>query len=289
VTGPRLSPAGLDDGEALGQARATAETEEWDEAVVRRSARRHLLLVMGLRVLAVAGVLAAWQLASGRLVAEFWVSSPVLVVERLVEWLGDGTIWRNVQPTLLAMVTGFAAGALAGVCAGLALGSSRLLGEVAEPFLTALYSLPKVALAPLLILWLGIGISSKIFLAAVSVFFLVFYNTYSGVASIDRDLVNTARVMGAESRQLIQKVMLPSVAPWIFTGLRVSVPYALIGAVVAELIASSEGLGYLLRHSTGVFDTSGTFAALFVLAVISVIINRVVVRLDGLTTRWRSV
>lgn len=278
----------LDAGEALGQARPATPDEEWDEAVVRRSARRHLALVVGLRVLIVVGVLAAWQFASGRLVDEFWISNPVLVVERLVEWFQDGTIWRNTRPTLVAMVIGFGIGAFAGVCAGLLLGSSKLLGEVAEPFLTALYSLPKVALAPLLILWVGIGVSSKILLAAISVFFLVFYNSYAGVASIDRDLVNTARVMGAEGRTLVQKVMLPSVAPAIFTGLRVAVPYALIGAVVAELIASSEGLGYLIRQSTGVFDTSGTFAALLVLAAIAVIINRIVVRLDSVTTRWRS-
>src|SRR5690606_8570383 len=131
------------------------------------------------------------------------------------------------------------------------------------------YSLPKVALAPLFIVWFGIGLEMKVILTAAIVFFIVFLNTFTGVREVSAELVAILRLMGAKERHLLTKVIVPSAIVWVFAGLRLSVPYALIGAVVGEIIASNRGLGYLVAHAAGQFDTAGTFAALFSIVILA--------------------
>lgn len=267
---------------------AEEQDETWDERDVRRSRRRRALTVHGLRLGLLVVVLVLWQLSSGTLIDPFWVSSPSEIAGRLVEWLGDGTALSNTAFTLRAVVLGYIAGSLAGIVVGFVFGNWATIAVVLDPFITAFYSLPKVALAPLFVLWFGIGLTSKVVLTAVIVFFLVFYNSYAGVRAVDRELVDVVRLMGAGRTEQIRRVVLPSAAAWIFTGLKLAVPYSLIGAVVGELTASSEGLGYLLKRAAGTFDTTGTFAALAILMVLAVVINRLVVLAEGRTSRWRQ-
>ena len=146
-----------------------------------------------------------------------------------------------------------------------------------------------IALAPLFILWFGIGIQAKIILTATIVFFLVFFNTYAGVRDTSRELIDIVRLMGARTGQVLWRVVLPSALTAIFVGLRVSVPYALIGAVVGEMMASNRGVGFLLVRATGQFDTAGAFAALFVLIVISTCFNAGIVTLERYLLRWKKV
>lgn len=267
---------------------ADEQVESWSEKDVRRSRRRRALTINGLRVGVLAGVLVFWQLASGTLIDPFWISSPAEIAGRLVEWLGDGTALSNAAFTMRAVVLGFITGSLAGIVVGFVFGQWSTLAVVLDPFITAFYSLPKVALAPLFVLWFGIGLTSKVILTAVIVFFLVFYNSYAGVRAADRELVDVVRLMGGGRRDQIRRVVLPSAASWIFTGLKLAVPYSLIGAVVGELTASSEGLGYLLKRAAGTFDTTGTFAALAILMVLAVVINRMVVAAESRASRWRN-
>lgn len=266
---------------------AEESEETWSEKDLRRSHRQRMLRVNAMRLGVLVGVLGCWQLASGTFVDPFWISSPSEIGERLVEWTADGTVLSNAAFTLRAVVLGFIVGSLAGVSVGFVFGQWATVAVVLDPFITAFYSLPKVALAPLFVLWFGIGLTSKVVLTAVIVFFLVFYNSYAGVRSVDRELVDVVRLMGGNRRDVIRRVVLPSAAAWIFTGLKLAVPYSLIGAVVGELVASSEGLGYLLKRASGTFDTTGTFTALVVLMVLAVIINRIVVTVENRTSRWR--
>jgi NitT/TauT family transport system permease protein len=267
---------------------ATESEEVWDEAAVDRSRRRELFKVMGWRVVILALVLGAWQASSGTIIDPFYVSRPSDIGTRLWEWLGDGTVATNLYATLQATLIGFAVGSVAGIAIGFFFGRSPMVARVVDPFIIAIYSLPKVALAPLFILWFGIGLTSKIVLAATIVFFLVFYNTYAGVRSVDRDLVDVVRLMGGGRRDILRRVVLPSSATWIFNGLKISVPYALIGAVVGELTASDRGIGFVLKRASGTFDTAGVFASLVILMIVATILNQIVVYGERHVDRWRA-
>ncbi|HEX9342040.1 MAG TPA: ABC transporter permease [Actinomycetota bacterium] len=246
-------------------------------------------IVWAFRVLLLAAVLVAWQLASGRLVDELFASKPSAVAHRLAQWSGDGTLWSNTWLTIQEILVGYLLGASTGVLAGFALASQRIAWRVLEPFVMALYSIPKVALAPLFIVWLGIGLQMKVLVAAVSVFFLVFINTAAGIRGVDRGLVDAVRLMGGSRRDIALKVILPGAMAGVLTGLRVAIPYALIGAVIAELVASNRGLGYLINDAAARFDTAGVFAALVVLSVIASVLGALVSVLGRFTNRWKPI
>jgi len=230
--------------------------------------------IQGGRIAIIVTLLGVWEFISGRMVDEFWISKPSAIWDVLWgQWISTGEIWGHMQVTLIEMALGLLFGAIGGVAFGFVLGRVIWLSRLIDPLVTAVYSLPKVALAPLFILWFGVDLTSKVVLTAVVCFFLVFYNTYAGVRSVDADLVDVVRVMGGKRSDLLLKVVLPNSATWIYTGLRLAVPYALIGAVVGEIVASNKGLGYLLAHAAGTFNTAATFAALLILMVIGTLLN----------------
>ena len=272
-----------------GDVRPIGRAEELVEDVVAERQHIERLKLIGLRLLLAAAILVIWQTASGTLIDPFWVSRPSDVVARLWRWIVSGSLAFHLQITLLEMAVGFLLGALAGVGVGMLLGLNQFLAKLVDPFLIGFYSVPRIALAPLFILWFGIGLQPKIILSAVVVFFLVFMNTFAGVRDVDQELVDVLRVMGGRRDQIIRKVVLPSALAWVFAGLKISVPYALIGAVVGELVASNRGLGYLLSAASGQFDTTGVFAALLVLTIIGILINEIVNRAEGFLLRWRVV
>lgn len=257
-------------------------------AAAEAAAGRHRL---GVRVAQIGvGVLffAFWEFASGRLIDPFFVSSPTAVFARLGSWISRGMLWHHAAYTFTAMGVGFVFGAIGGFLVGFAFGRSATFASIFDPYITAIYCLPKIALAPVLIMWFGIGIESKIAMAAVIVFFLVFLNSYAGVRDVNPIHIHSTRIMGASEWQLLRFVILPSAAAWVLTGLKVSVPYALIGAVVGELISSNRGIGFLIGQAAGLFDTAGVFAGLVVLAVVGVILNAGLKRLEGHVLRWRG-
>lgn len=233
--------------------------------------------------------LVAWEIAATGLHAEFWVSRPSLIGGRLVEWIRTGYLPFHLGITLQEMFWGFIFGASAGIAAGFLLGLTPVLGKLLDPFITSIYSLPKIALAPLFVLWFGIGLEMKIVIAAVTVFFLVFWNSYAGVRDVDAELVDVLRVMGAKQHHLLQKVILPGALSWIYVGLKLSIPYALIGAIVGEIVASNRGLGFVLQSTAGQFDTAGLFAALFVLMIVATLLNEVLNRSETHVLRWKRI
>jgi NitT/TauT family transport system permease protein len=234
-------------------------------------------------------LLFVWQGVSGRLVDNFFISNPIDVWRRLVTWTLSGSIFLHLWATLYATLVGFVIGAVGGMVLGVWLGVSPFMGRLLNPYLWALNALPKVALAPLFVLWFGLGIESKIALAAVLVLFLVFLNTFAGVREVDQDLIDSARMMRASRLQVIRKVIIPSALSWVFAGLKISVPYALIGAVLGEMIAANRGLGYLVQFSGSQFDTAGVFAVLIVIALLAVVLNLAVEIVQGRMERWRIV
>jgi NitT/TauT family transport system permease protein len=231
--------------------------------------------------------IALWQAASLLKGAAFYISSPGAIWAREAQWFADGTMLFHTTITIEETVAGFMLGAVAGVAAGFIIGPQRDVGEVLDPFIIALYSIPKVALAPLFIVWFGIGIWMKIILAMVTVFFIVFFNTVAGVRNVDPDLVNAVWLMGGSSREILLKVIVPHALSAALTGVRIAIPYALIGAIVGELIASNRGIGYLVSAAASQFDTAGVFAALILLTVLATVLNSLVNVVDRRTSRWK--
>jgi len=229
-----------------------------------------------------------WQLCAGRLIDPFFSSSPSSIASQLGQWFGSGTIWPQIATTLEETLIGFAIGGAAGVLGGFVMGRSVFLASVLGPFVTALYSLPKLALAPLFILWFGIGLESKVVLVALITFFLVFYNTFAGAREVDGLLVDVTRLYGANRRQIYTKIVVPSAMSWVTTGLRIAVPQALIGAIVGELISSNRGLGYLIANAASFFDTTGVLAGVVTVVAISLILIGMVSQLEKRTLRWKT-
>jgi sulfonate transport system permease protein len=245
--------------------------------------------LLAFRLLVLAAILALWEFASGRLISLFFLSRPSLIAAKFWTILIDGTLLTNMAITTGEAVSGFVIGGAAGALIGLVLGRSRMLAETLDPFIVAFYSLPKVALAPMFILWFGVGYQMRILFTAVIVLFLVFLSTYTGVRNVSRELVTVFRLMGANERHLLRMVIVPSAFSWIFAGLRLSVPYALIGAIVAEILAGNAGLGYLVEHAAAQFDTAGVFAALAGVMLLALTLNYAVRQLERWVMPWREV
>jgi len=236
----------------------------------------------------VVALLTLWEFGSGAFLPRLWVSSPSAIIAQLYSWFADGSIWVHLIGTVSSAALGYLLGAIAGVATGLLLGLSARVEAIASPFIVALYSLPKVALAPFFVIFLGIGIESKIALVAVTVYFLLLYNTLDGIHDLDRGWASTYRLMGANSREIVRHVMLPGIMPWVFSGLRIAVRYAFTAAVFGELIAGNRGIGYLIEESAGNFKSSGIFAGVLALVVCSVSATQAIARVERTVLHWKT-
>lgn len=218
----------------------------------------------------------------------FWVSSPSLIVVRAYELIRDGELIYNTGITLGEAFSGLAVGTIVGVLLGLILGASRTLGKVMEPFIMATNSLPRVALAPLLVMYVGIGFASKFLLAFSLVVVIIMVNTFEGIRAVDPTLVNAIRILGASRIRVFTLVLIPQSIPWILAGIRVSVSFAIVGAIVGEFISSQAGIGYMIDHASGAYDTTGIMVPLFTLMFCAVALDYLIVRLTRYLLRWRA-
>jgi NitT/TauT family transport system permease protein len=250
------------------------------EPVARPAFWRSTAGIAVLRVLLVVAFLAAWELASGRIVSRFWVSSPSAIFAVFKRWVLDGSLWMHLEATLIAIGAGYAIGCAAGILVGLSLGFLPRVQRVIAPFLAAVYSIPKIALAPLFVIALGIGIESKIGLVAITVFFLVLFATLDGIRDVDVDLIESLELMGATRREVATKLVVPAAKPWILTGMRIAVRYAMTAAILGELIAANRGIGFLIEYNSGQFNASGVFAAVLLLVLLGVALTELITRVE---------
>jgi NitT/TauT family transport system permease protein len=221
-------------------------------------------------------------------VPKLMVSKPTDIGKQIWEWLLDGTFAINLWVTIKATVVGFLLGAVTGMALGFLTGAWHRLGEVLEPIVTAFYTLPRLALAPLFLLWFGLGIEFRIMFSATIVFFLVYYNTYFGVREVSRELISAVRIMGANHFQVAWRVIIPSALVWVAAGLKISVPYSLVGVVVAEMLASDQGMGFLLARGASQFSAAQTFAAISGLLVVALIVDWLITRVTNYALRWKT-
>lgn len=241
------------------------------------------------RLLTLAGVLAIWEAGVlAKLINPFWVSSPSLIGERTLKLLATGDLLRHTAVTMSEALAGLVAGMLVGSALGILIGASRTVGQVLEPFIMALNSLPRVALAPLMVMAVGIGFASKFLLAFSLVVVIAMINTYEGIRSVDPLLVSAMRVLGASRRQLFATVLLPNSVPWMLASLRVSVAFAIVGAIVGEFISSRSGIGYMIDNASGAYDTTGIMVPLLALMACAVALDWLIVRLTRYLLRWRT-
>lgn len=235
-----------------------------------------------------AGFLGLWEWAVvARRIDPFFYSQPSAILAQIVEWVRTGYIWPHAWATVFETVCGFVIGSLLGLLAGFALGRSRNLGAVFEPFIAMFNGIPRVVLAPLFLLWFGIGVESKVALACTVIFPIVFYAVFTGIREVDQGLIDSARVLGANGPRLTFTVLLPSATNWIFSSLRVSVGFAIGAAVVAEYLGSSEGIGFVIAQSFAFYRATGGFAGMVVLMVIVVLFNVVLDAAARKFTAWK--
>jgi NitT/TauT family transport system permease protein len=244
--------------------------------------------ILAWRVLVGVAWLALWQtLVSLKILDPFFVSRPTDIARRVTAWVVGGTLWRHLATTLEESLLGLIIGSAMGIALGFALGRSPVAARIFDPYITMLNAVPRVVLAPLFLLWFGLGIWSKVALAVTLVFFVMFYNTYQGVRDADRVVIDNVRMLGATERQLVRHVLIPSALTWIFSSLQTSLGFAMVGAVVGEYLGSTRGLGYVISQAEGTFDTTGVFAGMTVLAVVVVIVSAGVTRLERWLLRWK--
>jgi NitT/TauT family transport system permease protein len=237
-------------------------------------------------VLVLVILLAIWQ-GLNFAFGTYWIGSPWGVATRLAGGVLNGEILRHASYTLFEAVAGFLIGALPAAALPFALRRLPIVTAILDPFMVGGYGAPKLALAPLFILWFGIGIESKIALVAITVFFIVYFSALAGIRALDAKLVQMAQVMGANERDVARHIVFPGAVPYIFTGLRIAMPYSIGGAVIAELISANRGLGYLIQLGAMNFDTTGVFVALAATTCIVFVGNWSVNAGERRLLRWR--
>lgn len=253
----------------------------------RRSGRNPLTTIAPAAFGAV--IVGLWQLLSHYDMADpFYFSRPSDIAERIGNWLASGFLYRHLSMTLQEALWALVIGVVAGLGAGLSLARRPWLDWTVGPFLRMANAVPRIVLAPIFVVWFGLGMWSKVALGVTLVFFVVFFNTYQGVRDVDAAVLDNARMLGASERQLARHVLLPSALSSILASLHLSVGLALVGAVVGEYLGSTEGVGHVVAQSQGLFDTTGVFAGMTVLMVVVLAVDHLVTCLERPLLRWKQ-
>ncbi|WHZ12678.1 MAG: ABC transporter, permease protein (cluster 10, nitrate/sulfonate/bicarbonate) [Burkholderiaceae bacterium] len=269
-----------------------------DEALARESLRaqaalkRRRAVIIGLRLVVLVVVLGGWELAARRKwIDPFFYSQPSLIWAQIVEWVRDGTaqgpLWVQIAVTLEETIIGFFIGGVGGIVCGILLGRNKLAADVFSLYINIANSIPRVVLGSVFVIALGLGMASKVALAVVMVFFVVFGNAFQGVIEADKYLIANARILGASPRQVTTAVVIPSAMSWILASLHVSFGFALVGAVVGEFLGAKQGMGLLISTAQGAFNASGVFAAMILLAAVALVANSLLTWLEKRLLKWR--
>ncbi|MBR8387388.1 ABC transporter permease [Burkholderia cenocepacia] len=269
-----------------------ATTLEDDERAAQRRLRRRGTLIVTLRIAVLVIVLGGWELAARlKWIDPFFFSMPSLIFAQIQDWFVNGTsqgpLLTQVWVTLEETAIGFLIGSVAGVICGIVLGRNKLMADVFGLYIQIANSIPRVVLGSVFVIALGLGMASKIALAVVMVFFVVFGNAFQGVREADRYLIANAQILGASRRQITTSVVIPSALSWILASLHVSFGFALVGAVVGEFLGSKQGIGLLISTAQGAFNASGVFAAMIVLAVVALAADYLLTRIEKRLLKWR--
>jgi len=219
--------------------------------------------------------------------AAFFFGEPVKIFRAIWEWFADGSIYKHLWVTLEETVLAFVIGSALGLAVGLWLGLSPTAAALFDPYITAANAMPRVVLAPIFMVWFGLGIWSKVALGVTLVFFIVFFNVYQGVKEVSPVVLNNTVMLGANRKQLLRHVYLPSATSWVFSSLHTAVGMAFVGAVVGEYLGSAKGIGYLIQQAEGAFDINTVFAGILVLTAFALVLDFAVATIEKRLLVWR--
>ncbi len=269
-----------------------SSTDRYGEGNRVRAEQRRRLRIQLLRVGLAVGLLGTWEaLAQFELIDVFFFGQPSGIVNQLWKWVTRGTaqgpLWEQIATTLEETILGFLIGVVLGVIFGIVLGRNRTVADVFGPYIKGANAMPRVVLGSLFIIWFGLGLWSKVALAVVLVFFVVFFNAFQGVREVDRNLLANARILGASPRQVTTEVIIPSALTWIIASLHTSFGFALVGAVVGEYLGAIKGLGLMIATAQGTFNPNGVFAAMAILAAVALLAEAGVTALENRLITWR--
>jgi NitT/TauT family transport system permease protein len=265
------------------------------QAASTRKARplsRRRLLVHAAQLGTLIFIVGGWQLfTSWKIVDPFFFGQPSGIVAKLWFWINHGTAYGSlgsqVWVTMKEALLGFLFGTLSGIIVGVLLGQVRFLSDVLSPYIKAANALPRIVLGSIFVVWLGLGTSSKVLLAAVLVFFVVFFNAFQGVREVDDQLIANVRILGASRWDVVRNVVIPSALTWIIASLHVAFGFSIIGAIVGEFLGAQQGLGLIISTAQNNFDPDGVFAAMVLIAVIALTAEWLIGLLERSLLSWR--
>ncbi|MEE9906812.1 ABC transporter permease [Brucella intermedia] len=273
---------------------SSASTDELarTEAKFRAAMRRRRAVVILVRLAILVAVLGGWELgARTGLIDPFFFASPSGIADQIWIWITEGTsqgpLWEQIIVTLEETALGFLIGAVGGVICGILLGRNKFLADVFSIYIKIANSIPRVVLGSIFIIALGLGMASKVALAVVMVFFVVFANAFQGVREADRALIANAQILGASRSQITRTVIVPSAMSWILASLHVSFGFALVGAVVGEFLGAKKGVGLMISTAQGTFNANGVFAAMVILAVLALVVEYIITLIENHLVKWR--
>ncbi|UPA27682.1 ABC transporter permease [Shinella oryzae] len=241
-----------------------------------------------IQITLLAVILGGWQLGvTTGVIDRFFFPAPLDIVQQVITWVIDPGFYKHVGITLSETVLGYLIGTGLGVAAGVWLGLSPFTARILDPFIKAINAIPRVVLAPIFVLWLGLGLWSKVALAVTLVFFVTFFNAMQGVREVNPVVLSNTRILGARRSDLLRHVYFPAAASWILSSLRTSVGFAVVGAIIGEYLGASAGLGYLIARAEGNFDAVGVFAGIIILAVFVLIIDLLLDVAEKRLITWR--
>jgi NitT/TauT family transport system permease protein len=279
-------------GTAHGAARPDPNSSSEIERRAQAAIKRRRITVITLRIAILVFVLAGWEIgARTGTIDSFFFASPSGIWDQIVTWVLEGTsmgpLWLQVWVTLEETFIGFFIGAVGGVVCGIILGRNKLLADVFSIYIKIANSVPRVVLGSIFIIALGLGMASKVALAVVMVFFVVFGNAFQGVREADRAMIANAQILGASPWRITTAVVIPSAMSWILASLHVSFGFALVGAVVGEFLGAREGVGLLISTAQGAFNANGVFAAMIILAVLALVVETIITLVEDVLVKWK--
>ena len=267
---------------------SSSEIERRAQAALKR--RRATVIFLRIAILVIG--LGGWEIgARTGVIDPFFFASPSGIWEQIITWFTEGTsmgpLWLQIWVTLEETFLGFVIGAVGGVLCGIVLGRNKLLADVFSIYIKIANSVPRVVLGSVFIIALGLGMASKVALAVIMVFFVVFANAFQGVREADRAMIANAQILGASPFQITTAVVIPSAMSWILASLHVSFGFALVGAVVGEFLGAKHGIGLLISTAQGAFNANGVFAAMIILAVVALVVESLITVIENRLVKWR--
>lgn len=277
---------------SLSQAPEAASDEASLAARAKERFRRHKQSVLFGQLVIFVFVVAGWQISTMiGFIDPFFFGSPWGICVRLYTWALNGTaygsFWLQIWVTLEESILGFIVGVTSGVFFGVLLGQVPYLAEVVGPYIKIVNALPRIVLGSIFVMWLGLGLPSKVLLAAVLVFFVVFFNAFQGVRSVDRNLISNARILGASQLQVVRHVVFPSAMTWIIASLHVALGFSIIGAIVGEFLGAQRGLGLVIATAQNTFDANGVFGAMLVIGLLALSAEWVMAKVEKRLLAWQ--